>query len=253
MKRLRLAVIGAGHLGRIHTRLAQSLDQFEVVAVIDPLQAARSQIAAEFDVPVCCSHSEVIDKVDAAIVATPTKYHHVVTTELLESGVHVFVEKPLTPTPDKAEELVALAREQEVVLQVGHVERFNPALCAVLPSLGNPKYVEAVRTSGYTFRSTDIGAVLDLMIHDLDIILSLMKSDLVAVQAIGMSMFGGHEDMAQARLQFADGCVANLTASRCSYVAQRHMQVFTETGYANIDFAQHTAKYIRPHESIMRR
>ncbi len=253
MKRTRLAVIGAGHLGRIHTRLASSIDEIELVAVVDPSAAARDQISAEFDIPTLASHHEIAGDLDAAIVATPTKLHHAVSKELLEKGIHLFIEKPLTSTVAEGQELVSLANDKGVTLQVGHVERFNPAFEAVAPSLGNIKYVEAIRTSGYTFRSTDIGAVLDLMVHDLDIVLSLSKSDVVDVQAIGISLFGGHEDMAQARLQFSNGCVANLTASRCSYVAQRRMQLFTDTGFASIDFGGHTASLIRPHEKLMRR
>jgi predicted dehydrogenase len=133
------------------------------------------------------------------------------------------------------------------------VERFNPAFRAVESFISNPKYIEAVRTSSYTFRSTDIGVVLDLMIHDLDVVLSLVDSKLHSVHAIGISIFGDHEDIAQARLHFVDGCVVNLTASRCSFVAQRHMQVFTETGYARIDFADHKAFVIRPNEKLTRR
>ena len=253
MKPLQIAVVGAGHLGRIHARLIQSLENVELVAVVDPVEQARRQIEEQLAVETLSHHDQLIGRIDAAVIAVPTQLHHQVSLQLLEQGIHLLVEKPITSTLAQADRLVAAAEEQGLVLQVGHVERFNPALAAVARHLQHPKYIEATRTSGYTFRSTDIGVVLDLMIHDLDVTLSLVRSPVVDVSAIGISVLGNHEDMAQARLTFENGCVANLSASRTSFVAQRTMQVFSQRCFASIDFAAQTAKLIHPSEKILRR
>ena len=184
---------------------------------------------------------ELVGEIDAAVVATPTFTHHAIASELIRGGVHVLVEKPIAPNVREADELVQLARRRHVVLQVGHVERFNPGLVSVERRLAEPKFIEARRQSGYTFRSTDVGVVLDLMIHDIDVALSLVKSPVVQVDALGVSVMGDHEDMVSARLRFANGAVANLTASRMSYAPARTMQVFTATGFASIDFATRRA------------
>jgi predicted dehydrogenase len=269
---LRVAVIGAGHLGRIHARIAAALEEIELVAVVDPVQAARESVAQECNVaaggsparartggpPVptvraVADYREVIRDIDAAIIATPTTYHHAVGMELLQAGLPLLIEKPLTVTAQQANDLVALARQKNVALQVGHVERFNPALSAVAADVRDPKYIDATRTSGYTFRSTDIGVVMDMMIHDLDIVLSLAKSDVVDVQALGISVLGGHEDMASVRLTFASGCVANLTASRVSFHQKRTMAIFTSRGSASINFATFEASVVKPSDSVLRR
>ena len=251
MNRLRIAVIGTGHLGRIHTRLIHAVDGVDLVGVVDPIAEAREKVAAEFRTTDYAHHREVIDKIDAAIIATPTVYHHAVGMELLAAGKHLLIEKPICASRAQAEDLAAAAEARGVVLQVGHVERFNPAFTAVREHLTKPKYIEAVRTSGYTFRSTDIGAVLDIMIHDLDLVLDLVQSEVVNVHAVGVSLFGGHEDMAQARLQFANGCVANLSAARCSDEQRREMKVFTPNNYAAIDFAKLTTKRICPNKEVL--
>lgn len=246
MSRLRFAVIGAGHLGRIHCRLLRTHDAVDLVGVADPLPGSRAQVADEFQVATCADFRELIGHIDAAVVATPTAMHHAVASELLRNRVHVFIEKPITPTAQQADELVTAAEQQQVVLQVGHVERFNPALRAVRSHVGRPIYIEAVRTSGYTFRSTDIGVVLDLMVHDLDVVLSLVTAPVARVEALGTAILGPHEDMAHARVVFADGCVANLNASRTSFRAQRFLQVFSDLGYASVDFAAGEATVIHP-------
>jgi len=253
VSRLKLAVIGAGHLGRIHARLASANPEMELVAVVDPDEAARNSVAEEFSATPLANHNELNQIIDAAIVASPTCTHHTVAADLLERGIHLFIEKPLTIDSSQARQLVQAASSRRLTLQVGHVERFNPAFRAVERFASCPKYIEAVRTSSYTFRSTDIGVVLDLMIHDLDVVLSLVQSELVSTHAIGISVFGEHEDMAQARLHFLNGCVVNLTASRSSFISQRTMQIFTETGYASVDFANHQAKIIRPNEKLTKR
>ena len=253
MKPLRLAVIGTGHLGKIHVRLARSIDDVVLVAAVDPNEANRREVAEKFDVPTCEGWHEVVGKIDAAIVATPTVTHAPIVGELLQAGIHVLVEKPIALHARDARELVDLARRHQRVLQVGHVERFNAAFAAAEPHLSQPRYIEAVRASSYTFRSTDIGVVHDLMIHDLDLVLTLAQSPLVDVRAIGIAVFGPHEDMAQARLEFANGCVANLSASRTSFQAARTMQCFCERAYARLDFSAPSATLVRPCETLLRR
>jgi len=178
--------------------------------------------------------------------------HHQLAVDLLEAHTHLLVEKPICTTVAEAEELVELARRQQLVLQVGHVERFNPAFTVAVPHLRNPKFIEAVRASGFTFRSMDVGVVLDLMIHDIDLVLSLVRSPLRSVDALGVSILGGHEDVAHARLEFQSGCVANLSASRVSYEPARKMQIWAPRAYANIDFGTRTTTLVRPSEAILR-
>jgi predicted dehydrogenase len=253
MTPLRIAVIGAGHLGRIHARIAANLDDIKLVAVADPVAECRDLAAAEGKTRAVADYRELIGEIDAAIIATPTNTHHTVGVELLSSGIPLFIEKPLATHAAAADELVNLARKQGLVLQVGHVERFNPALAWVASEVRDPKYIEATRTSGYSFRSTDIGVVLDVMIHDLDIVLALANSKVTGVQALGISVLGGHEDMATARLTFASGLVANLTASRVSFQQQRTMNIFTSRSSASIDFATQEASIVKPREDILRR
>ena len=253
MTSLRLAVIGTGHLGRIHARLAAELPTADLVGVVDPVQTTREMVAAETGTRSVADLRDLVGTIDGAIVATPTSTHLEVASELLRSGVHVLVEKPLAPTLVDSEALVQLARSHNQVLQVGHVERFNPAFTAVRDKLGDPKFISATRTSGYTFRSTDVGVVMDLMIHDIDAILSLVRSPVVDVEAIGASVLGNHEDLVHARLRFESGCVATITASRVSYEPQRTMQVFTSRNFAAIDFGSRQATCVEPSAEIISR
>lgn len=253
MTDLRLAVIGAGHLGKIHTRLAQQLPGVQFVGIVEPHDETRCALAAEHDTLACAHHDDILDRIDAAVIAVPTKFHHTVALDLIEAGKHVLIEKPIATTLDEADELVAAAQLHGVVAAVGHVERFNPALTAAAGYVRAPKYIEAARTGGFTFRSTDVGVVLDLMIHDLDVALALADSEIVDIQALGIAVFGPHEDMAQARLTFANGCVANLSASRTSFAAQRVAHVYTEDAYARIDFGARTARIVQLGPQLARR
>jgi predicted dehydrogenase len=223
-----------------------------LVAVVDPIQESRELVADEVQVPAYARLEDVPD-IDAAIVATTTECHHEVGLALLHRGAHLLVEKPLAKSTAEAAELVSEATSRGLVLQVGHVERFNPAWRAVQPHIRRPRYLEAVRTSGYTFRSIDIGAVLDLMIHDLDLVLSVVRSELVDVEALGSTIFGPFEDMAHAHLRFANGCIANLNASRTSFQSQRTMQIVSERSYVGLDFGAPSAKVVRPSKAVLRR
>ena len=253
MKPIRLAVIGTGHLGRYHAKIAAQLDEVELVAVCDPLEDSRQRVAQEVGCRPVADFREVVDQIDAAVLATPTSTHCDIGRQLLERGLSLLVEKPLAATVAEAEQLLRCADRQGSVLQVGHVERFNPAFTCVANKLKDPKYIEATRTSGYSFRSTDIGVVLDVMIHDLDIILALVDAPVTQVDAIGVSVLGDHEDMASARLTFATGCVAQLTASRISYETRRIMQVATTSCFASIDFANTQATMVAPREDVLKR
>jgi len=256
VRKLRLAVVGAGRLGGFHAQKLAQRDDAELVAVVDPDQEARNRVAAEcgaLPLPDCHGLALLVKKIDAAVIAAPTRLHHPLGIELLSSGVHLLVEKPLAATTAEADALVEAARRAGVVLQVGHVERFNPALAAALPYIGDPKYVEAVRAGGFTFRSTDIGVVLDLMIHDLDLVLSMVRSPVRKVEALGLSVLGGHEDVANARLEFECGCVAALSASRVSHEPARRMQVWSPRAYAHLDFATRATTVVRPSETILSR
>ena len=238
MSQLRVAVIGAGNLGRIHAKLLGEHRGVNLIAVADPSSQACDRIAKTIDTKTIRDYRELIGHIDAAVVATPTRYHHEVATDLLGHGIHTLIEKPITDSVTTAQDIVRIADRTGSVVQVGHVERFNPAFEAAVKNIGTPKFIQASRTSTYTFRSTDIGVVHDLMIHDIDLVNSMVGGDLIDSRAVGFSMFGGKEDMAQARLQYACGVVANLTASRCSFNAERTMQIFGTDGFAKIDFTE---------------
>jgi predicted dehydrogenase len=248
---LRLAVVGAGHLGRIHARLAGSLQGARLVAVADPSPQARAQVAAAWGVETVDDYRALLGRVDAAIVAAPTALHHAIALELADAGIHLLVEKPLALDLEQADAMIAAADRSGLVLQVGHVEQFNPAWRAARPWLREPKYVNAVRAGGFTFRSTDVGVVLDLMIHDLDLVLSLTEAPLRSVQALGLAVLGRHEDVAQARLEFADGLVADLAASRVSPQPRREMQLWCGESHAWVDFAQRTVRVVRPSPAVL--
>lgn len=248
MKPLRIAVVGGGHLGRIHARLLGELEQAELVAVVEPDPQAQAQVAKQCAAPIHDHLGQLPAQLDAAIVATPTSTHHQVARQLLAAGVHLLVEKPLTFHLNEAQELVEIASRNNLVLQVGHVERFNPAFVSASAALQRhptPSLITARRTSGYPMRSTDIGVVHDLMIHDLELCLALAGAPVTQVEALGWPVVGPREDFAQARLRFANGLVAELVASRVSSVVQRKMEVFTSHGAVEIDFAAPVARETR--------
>ncbi len=255
MTKLKLAVVGAGHLGRIHAKLLAQMPDVSLAGIVDPIEQVREKTASEFNCAACADHRELLERVDAAVIATPTKFHHRVALDFLEHGVPLLVEKPLAANFGEADDLVQTAELRGVLLQVGHIERFNPAFLAVAPHVGEPRYIEAVRASGFTGRSTDIGVVLDLMIHDIDLVLSMVGSPLKKASALGLAILGRSEDVAQARLEFEDGCVANLSASRVSTkeMPKREMQIWSESGFAEIDFGNRSACVVQPHTAIRQR
>ncbi len=230
-----MGVVGVGHLGKHHARLLKGLD-CDLVAVADPNEAARAHAELTLGVKAYADHRELLGKVDAVSVVVPTKLHRDVASVFLENGVDVLVEKPIARTAADGQALVDLARTHGRVLQVGHVERFNPALRGIATIAESARYIESHRLAPFSFRSTDIGVVLDLMIHDLDLVLALVRSEIVSVDAFGGAVFTPAEDMASAIIKFANGAVAHLTANRVALKPMRKMRVFSKQGYASLDF-----------------
>ncbi len=253
MNKLRIAVIGAGHLGRIHAKLLGQVDGAELVAVCDPGESARQTATESFGVPVLADYTEIIDRIDAAVIAAPTDFHSDIAKTLLKAGKHLMIEKPLAADGSDAQRLAILAAARKLTLQVGHVERFNPAFVALGELAQDVKYVEAVRASSFPGRCLDVGVVMDLMIHDLDLVLSMTDAPVTSVSSSGLSVISDHEDIAETRIEFQCGLVANLKASRISPTPARSMQVFGSHGFAEIDFGAPALSVVRPADSVVDR
>jgi predicted dehydrogenase len=236
MKMPRVGVVGVGHIGKNHARLYAELAGAQFSAIYDTDRALAQERAAEFGVKAVGSLDAFAEQVDAASIATPTSTHFEIARELLFRGKHLLVEKPIADNTAHATELAELAASRGLVLQVGHVERFNPVLSALEKRLTNPRFIEAHRLSPYPNRSTDIGVVLDLMIHDLEIILHLVRSPVQTIDAVGVPVLSRGEDIANARLRFENGCVANITSSRISPEQMRKIRVFQENVYLSLDY-----------------
>jgi predicted dehydrogenase len=245
MQTVRTGVIGVGYLGRFHAQKYASLPQSRLVAVVDPDSGARERVAAEAGCRGFSDFREILGEVDAVSIATPTPLHHRIARECLERGVHVLVEKPITETLAEARELVELAGRSGLVFQVGHLERFNPAILALGASLHTPRFVESHRLAPFRERGTDVNVVLDLMIHDIDLIQSLVRSPIVSIDAVGTSVFSSGLDIANARIRYANGCVANTTASRVSMKTERKLRMFQDDAYVSIDLQQKVLTIVR--------
>ncbi|WP_435007221.1 Gfo/Idh/MocA family oxidoreductase [Tundrisphaera lichenicola] len=252
MNRIKVGVVGVGHLGRHHARILAGLPDVELVGVVDSRPEQGRAVAEACRTSYFSDYRDLLDLVDAVSVAVPTIAHREVAGAFLERAIPTLVEKPLATTRIEAEQLVELADRHSTLLQVGHIERFNPALSTLDGLAFRPKYIAAERLGTYTFRSTDIGVVLDLMIHDIDLILSMVEAPVKSVAAVGVSVFGKHEDVANARIEFEDGCVANLTASRASFQAVRKMRLFGPEGYVTLDFATRQGTIVRPSDRLRR-
>jgi predicted dehydrogenase len=245
MKKLRVGVVGVGHIGGNHARIYAELTHAEFVAVFDIDPARGAEIAAKYKAKAAESLNEFAEMVDAASVATPTNAHFSVARDLLARGKHLLIEKPITENTADARELAQRAAEKRLVLQVGHVERFNPVLSALEQRLTHPRFIEAHRLSPYPNRSTEIGVVLDLMIHDLEIILHLVNSTVETIDAVGVPVLSRGEDIANARLRFASGCIANITSSRISPERMRKIRVFQEDAYLSLDYQGQSGEIYR--------
>ncbi len=245
MTRLRCAVVGAGYLGRFHAQKYAGLADCELVGVADPSPEARERLRSELGVAGTGNHRELLGRVAAVSIATPPAHHHAVARDFLASGAHVLVEKPITATADEARELIALAAARRLVLQVGHLERFNPVILAVADELSSPRFIESNRLAPFKPRGTDVSVVLDLMIHDIDLIEHIVRSPIASIDAIGAPVFTDEIDIANARMRFENGCVADVTASRISLKAERKLRVFQADAYLSIDLQQKLLSIVR--------
>jgi predicted dehydrogenase len=236
MRELRTAVIGVGYLGNFHAQKYAAISGVKLVGVVDNDAARAAEIASALDTVPYTDHRELIGKVDAVSVVVPTQLHYLVARDFLAAGVHVLIEKPITVSLAEADELIAIADEKKLVFQVGHLERFNPVLVALEGILIQPLFIESVRIAPFKPRGTDVNVVLDLMIHDIELIQHIVKSPVDRIDAIGAPVFTGEEDIANARIVFENGCVANVTASRISLKSERKMRIFQRDAYITLDF-----------------
>jgi len=236
MNKLKCAVVGAGYFGKFHAQKYATLDDCELIAIADTDLKAAAACATAVNTQSCSDYRSLIGSIDAASIATPTSTHYDIARDLLENNIHVLLEKPMTTTAEEADRLIEIAQRNNVVLQIGHIERFNPALTRIKHTITKPEFIEVLRLTGYRPRNTEVAVIYDLMIHDLDIVLSLVNSDIVSINAKGVHVWSAETDIINARLTFANGCVANITESRISLKSERKIRVFSQyDGYHSID------------------
>jgi len=248
-KKLKAGVLGAGHLGKIHLRLLNESDKYDLIGFYDESQAVRTQITEEYGFKAFDSASDLMNAVDMVDIVTPTTYHHQLAKEAIAKGKHVFIEKPITQTVTEAEELISLAKKHDVLGQVGHVERFNPAFIAVKDHINNSMFIETHRLAEFNPRGTDVPVVLDLMIHDIDTVLSVVNSPVTNISASGVSIISETPDIANARIEFENGCVANLTASRISLKNMRKARFFQKDAYISVDYLEKKVEVVKMHDA----
>ncbi len=245
MQKIRAAVVGVGYLGRFHAQKYAQIEGCELVGVVDAREEARNKVAQELATRPLADYRELLGHVDAVSVVTQTPAHFAIARDFLEAGTHVLVEKPITETAAEARELIDLARARKRVLQVGHLERFNAAILAAEPYLTAPRFIECHRLAPYKERGTDVNVVLDLMIHDIDIVETIVGAPIASIDAIGTTVFSDEIDIANARIRFENGCVANATASRVSLKTERKMRIFEDDAYISLDLQQKILTVIR--------
>jgi len=248
---LKAAVIGVGYLGKFHAQKFAQIAGADLIAVADVDGEARERVAAELGTEAVGDYRELIGKVDVVSVVVPTPAHFAIAEAFLDSGAHVLVEKPITETVDQATRLIDIARQREVVLQVGHLERFNPAVRALEPRLHNPRFVESVRIAPYQERGTEVDVVLDLMIHDIDLIQFIAGSPIERIEAVGAAVITDKPDVANARIRFESGCIANVTASRTSLKVERKIRIFQHACYLSADLHQKAVSVYQKGESAI--
>ena len=249
MEKIKMGVVGVGYLGRHHARIYSKMDNVELVGIVDVDEKAALKISKEYKVPVYSSADELSFKVEAVSIAVPTKLHHKIGKVFLEKGIHTLIEKPITNSLEEAEELLQTAKEKNCILQVGHVERFNPAVDEAQKHVNNPRFIESYRLGPFNPRASEVGVVLDLMIHDIDIILFLVNSPVINIDAVGADILTDKEDIATAHLNFENGCVANVTASRVTLETMRKIRIFQENAYISLDYAKQSLKIYKKKKS----
>lgn len=242
---LKIGILGAGHLGKIHLRLANQSDKYELVGFYDPNSENAKKVESEFGYKSFETISELIDAVDVVDIVTPTLSHYECAKEAIKAGKHIFLEKPIANSVQEAEEIIQLAREYNVKGQVGHVERFNPAFKAVKDKIQNPMFIETHRLAEFNPRGTDVPVVLDLMIHDIDAILSVVKSKVKEIHASGVAVISDSPDIANARIEFENGCVANITSSRISLKNMRKSRFFQKDAYISVDYLEKNCEVVK--------
>ena len=249
MDKVRVGVIGVGYLGKFHTEKYSRMDNVQLVGVVDIDRVLAEEVAARFDTRAFADYHDLFGHVDAVSIVVPTEDHFSVATECLNHDLDVLIEKPMTATLEQADGLIKIAESRKRVMQIGHLERFNPAVIALKDIVHSPMFIEAHRLSIFKDRSTDVSVVLDLMIHDIDIIMNLVKSEIKSIHAAGAPVICEHADIANVRLEFESGCVANVTASRISTKNQRKIRLFQKDAYVSVDFTTRDITIIRRDES----
>ncbi len=237
MSKLRVGVIGVGYLGKFHAQKYAKIPEVELVGVVDPNRENREKVAKDLGTEAFSDHRALLGKVDAVSIVAPTPLHYELAKEFLENEVDLLIEKPMTVTLAEADALITIAEERGRIVQVGHLERYNPAVVALREFIKKPRFIESHRLSTFKERGTDVSVVLDLMIHDIDIILNLVRSEVTSLHAAGIAVISDHVDIANARLAFKNGCVANITASRISTKNERKIRLFQKSAYISVDFA----------------
>lgn len=242
---LKIGVLGAGHLGKIHLRCLQQIPDYELIGFYDPDPETVSKVEKEFGIRAFNTIQDLVDHVDVVDIVTPTVAHYDCASKALLKKKHVFIEKPIVATPDQARTLIEMAHEAGVKVQVGHVERFNPAFIAARPSIDQPMFIETHRLAQFNPRGTDVPVVLDLMVHDIDILLSVVRSEITEISASGVAVVSETPDITNARIAFENGCVANLTASRISLKNMRKTRFFQKDAYISVDFLEKTTEIVK--------
>ncbi len=246
MKPVKVGVIGVGYLGKFHAEKYAALPQADLVGIADTNTETAGEIAERFSVPLHSDYRELLSKVDAVSIVVPTELHHKIALDCLEHGIDVLVEKPITTTLDEADDLIAAAHKNKALLQVGHLERFNAAVLALDGILQKPMFIESHRLAPFKARGTDVDVILDIMIHDIDIILNIVGAPVTSIHAVGVPVVSTEKnDIANVRLEFATGCIANVTASRISVKEMRKIRIFQQDAYLSIDYADQQAEIYR--------
>lgn len=236
MNKIKVGIVGVGHLGAIHAKVCSNLHSVELVGVCDCNLERALEIGKKYHTRSYADYEDLFDKVEAASIVVPTSLHYNIAKDFLNRGIHVLIEKPITKTLSEADELIETAQKKDLIIQVGHVERFNAAVLALEKYLKKPKFIECQRLGPFHKRVEDVGVVLDLMIHDIDIVLGLIKQDVVNIEAVGLSTMSAHEDVANVRLIFEDGTIADITASRVTKDVVRKIRIFQEDSYISLDY-----------------